>query len=114
MIVIDTLTPIFLLILLGVILRKTGFSPPELLRGVNRLVYYVAAPVLLFLKGSQARIEGEVAVRLLIVLIGATIASMAVAYLVAWLVRVPKRGVGAFVQGSFRSNAAFIGLLGST
>ena len=38
MIVIDTLTPIFLLILLGVILRKTGFSPPELLRGVNRLV----------------------------------------------------------------------------
>jgi len=54
--VVNTLAPLILIVLLGVVLRKTGFTPREFYRGTNRLVYWVGLPCLLFDKtsGGQA------------------------------------------------------------
>ncbi|MEO7414091.1 MAG: hypothetical protein ABIZ81_12125 [Opitutaceae bacterium] len=43
-------------------------------------------------------------------MLAATGGAIVMAYLVAWLMRVPGSSVGTFVQGSFRGNVAFIGL----
>jgi predicted permease len=40
----------------------------------------------------------------------ATLASIAVGYLMAWAMRVPEAAAGTFVQGAFRGNLAFVGL----
>ena len=110
MIILTTLVPIFALVFLGMILRQVGFASDELFRGTNRLVYYVGVPAMLFYKIAQAHIEGDAIIRLFAVLLGGTLIATAVAYGVAWLIRLPWRSVGAFVQGSYRGNTAYIGL----
>ena len=52
--VLDTLAPVFAVIALGAALRRTGFVSDELLRGLNRVVYWVALPALLFGKIATA------------------------------------------------------------
>jgi len=56
--ILNILAPIFLIIVLGALLRVTRFAPPELFRGANRLVYWVAMPCALFYQTAEARIEG--------------------------------------------------------
>ena len=44
------------------------------------------------------------------VMMAATLAVLALGYVVAWLMRVPGAVMGTFVQGAFRGNLAFVGL----
>jgi len=46
--IISTIIPVFVLIVLGWVMRKRGFIPPEFLSPANRLVYYLAIPALVF------------------------------------------------------------------
>lgn len=110
MAVLGTLAPIFLTIVLGAALRATRFALPELFRGTNRLVYWVALPCLLFYQTAEARIAGGAAVRVFTVLLMAGATCMVLAFVVGWLLRMPPRIMGSFVQGSFRGNVAFVGL----
>ncbi|MEZ4770493.1 MAG: hypothetical protein R2844_18950 [Caldilineales bacterium] len=54
MIVVNILAPIFLLIGLGLLLRRQGFAPESFFRQLNRLIYWVALPALLFSKMASA------------------------------------------------------------
>ena len=110
MIILTTLVPLFVLIFLGTFLCRVGFVSDEFFRGTNRLVYFVGVPAMLFYKIAGARIEGEAVARLFVVLVGATLIAASVAYGVAWAIKVPWRSVGAFVQGAYRGNTAYIGL----
>ena len=47
MYIINSIAPIFLLIALGKILRKTSFFPEDFFKGLNRLVFWFALPALL-------------------------------------------------------------------
>ncbi|NBC28990.1 MAG: hypothetical protein GVY29_03240 [Spirochaetes bacterium] len=46
--------PLFVLIALGYALKKLAFMTEDLVSGLNRLVYYIALPVMLF--GETARL----------------------------------------------------------
>ncbi len=108
--VIDSLLPIFLLIGLGAVLTARGFLTPEFLKNLNRLAYYIGMPGLLFVSVSGATSLGERPMRLAIVILGASLAALALAYPLARLLRLPGPSVGTFVQSCFRSNLAFVGL----
>ncbi|MCC7300286.1 MAG: AEC family transporter [Verrucomicrobia bacterium] len=110
MYVLDSLMPIFLIIALGKLLCRTGFFSEELAKGLNRLTYWVALPALLLDKVSNASFNSGDVARLSLLLILSTIGSAIFAYLIGRILRLKPLSMGAFVQGSARSNNAFIGL----
>ena len=108
--IVNVLAPIFLIILLGALLHATRFAPPELFRGMNRLVYYVATPALLFYQTAEARIEGDAALRVFATLVGAGAVCGLLAYVVGRVMRQQPKTLASFTQGAFRGNVAFVGL----
>jgi len=110
MYLLNTLAPIVILIALGAALRRGGFAKSELFRGVNRLVYWVALPSLLFHETAAGAVELGEGVRLFLVLLGGMMFSMGLGYLCVWVFRVPRGSRGAFVQATFRGNLMYVGL----
>ena len=108
--VLNSLMPVFLLIALGKGLTGTSFFTPDLARNINRLTYWVALPALLIDKISNASFSSNEVSRISALLILSTLLSIGVAYLVARLMRIERKALGAFVQGSARANNAFVGL----
>ncbi len=108
--IINTLAPVFLLIALGAVLRKARFLSAELITGLNRLVYWVGLPALLFYKIAIADYDFQTAGRTFMVVFLGMLASIVAAYIIAYLLRVPAASIGTFVQGAYRGNLLYIGL----
>jgi len=108
--ILNSLMPVFLIIVLGKALTQTHFFSKDLAKSINLLTYWVALPALLIDKISSAVIESTAVWNITAVLIIGTLAGFAIGYLVAWMLRLPRRAIGAFVQGCGRANNAFIGL----
>ena len=108
--VLNSLMPIFLIIVLGKLLCRTGFFSDSLVKGLNQLSYWVALPALLFSEISSAVFDASQVRRITVLLIVATLIIFMIGYLVARLLRLPHYALGAFVQGCGRGNNAFVGL----
>lgn len=108
--ILNTLAPVFLLIAIGAGLQASKFWSAGFLKEANRVTYWLGLPALLFtqLAGSIHGVTGAKA--MLGGMMAATLAVLALGYVVAWLMRVPGAVVGTFVQGAFRGNLAFVGL----
>ncbi len=106
----NALAPVLILILLGIILRATGFLSAEFFSGMNKLCYWVGLPALLFQKIVSTRISGGASLKISLVLLLGMLTCMAAGYLVAFLLRLPAASKGAFIQAAFRSNLAYVGL----
>ena len=108
--ILNTLAPVFLLIAIGAGLQASKFWSAGFLKEANRVTYWLGLPALLFtqLAGSIHGVTGAKA--MLGGMMAATLAVLALGYVVAWLMRVPGAAVGTFVQGAFRGNLAFVGL----
>ena len=110
MIVVNILAPIFLLIGLGLFLRRQGFASEEFFRNLNRLIYWVALPALLFIKTASALPQLNQAVGIITVVLAGMLVCIAVGYLLAWRLRLDQHATASFVQGTYRGNIAFVGL----
>ncbi len=108
--VVNTLAPIFLIVMIGLLLRRTGFFSAEAFRQTNRLVYWVGLPALLLVKTAQPIESAGTAIRIFLVLLGGMIACTIAGYLIGLLLRMPGKALGAFVQGGYRGNLAYVGL----
>jgi len=108
--VFNSLAPVALIIALGAFLLKTGFLTETDLNKLNRLTFWVGLPCLLFYKIASAHYNLQTAGHIMLVVVIGMIGVLILGYLSAWLLRVPVRAVGTFVQASFRGNLAFIGL----
>lgn len=108
--VLNSLIPIFLIIALGKALTRTSFFSDDLARNLNRLTYWVALPSLLLDKVSNATFSANEVSRISLLLILATIGSAGVGLIFSKALRLKRKSTGAFIQGSFRGNNAFIGL----
>ncbi len=108
--IINTLLPVFLIIAVGAFLRKIKFFSDELVAGLNRLVFWVGLPCLLFYKIATAEHNYEVAGKTTLVMIAGTLGSIILAYIVAFIIRIRPRAVGTFVQGTFLGNLYYVGL----
>ena len=110
MIIINSIVPIFLLILLGRILQATHFLADNFFKNVNRLVFWIALPALLISNISSATLELASIGRIVILFTGGTLLSLLTAWLLALILKMPAPKTGSFIQGSFRGNGAFIAL----
>ena len=110
MFIFNSIAPMFLLIALGMILKKTGFLPDHFFKGINRLVFWFALPALLISRISVAELELATISRIVLLLTSGTLMAMALAWVVSRRLQLPAPQTGSFIQGSFRGNGAFIGL----
>lgn len=102
--------PVFLVIGLGFTLKRIGFVSSQFLVDLNRLIYFIALPVLLFYKIAKAdfssSFNGFLLIGIIVSLTGIALAS----YGFGWLRGYNPAKLGAFCQGAFRGNLAYIGL----
>jgi len=108
--ILNTLIPLLALVALGAVLRRGRFAPSSFFQEANRLLYWIALPALLFFQTAEAKIEGDAAVRVFLTLLAGMVACVGAGYLVARLLRIPGTATGAFVQGAYRGNMAYVGL----
>lgn len=108
--ILQSLLPVLLVIALGAALRHGGFLPPLFFVGLNKLVFWVGLPCLLFGEIAAARVSGGETLRVSALLVVVTLALLPCAWLAARLLRLPPPSRRAFLQGSYRGNLAYVGL----
>lgn len=102
--------PVFLVIGLGFCLKRTALVHSSFIHDLNRLVYYIALPALLFYKIAGADFFASFNARLL----GGMILTITSVFILSYgmgILRGYTAAVqGAFCQGAVRGNLAYVGL----
>ena len=102
--------PIFLVIVLGWVLKQIGLLNDNFIAVLNRYVFLVALPVMLFKDIATTPIEEVYDLKfILFCIIGTTLMFMGV-WLFAEKFLKDKREVGAFTQAAARGSAAILGI----
>jgi len=102
--------PIFLIILLGYILRRVDFFTDEFVKVANKYVFNVALPVMLFVDIAASDIKEKMNVKFFLFCFLVTVAMFALTWIIAVLYLKDKTMVGAFAQASARGSAAILGI----
>ncbi|MEO6848385.1 MAG: AEC family transporter, partial [Chthoniobacterales bacterium] len=110
MYVLQTLAPILILIILGAILAHIKFLGPQFIADLNKLVFWVALPILIFRDISQATSPGAQSGRVFIVLFIVTFLTLGAGWLASKLLRLAPGTAASVIQASFRANLAYIGI----
>ncbi len=108
--VIEIVVPVFLVIGLGYAVRELGLVGGDFFTQVNKLVYYVCLPLLLVYKIAGADFSTSFNFKLVIATSGGVACCFVIAFLYGKWRSFPAPVLGAFCQGSFRGNLAYIGL----
>jgi len=116
--VLAAIAPIFGLIALGWLLKRTLFPSPDFWAPVEKLTYYVLFPALLVASIATARLEGPATVRLIAVTLGVIAAIAGLLFLLRRALGLDGPAFTSVVQGSIRFNtyialAAAAGLYGT-
>jgi len=108
----DTLVvtgPIFLIVLLGLVLRRVGFIDDHFNQIASRLVFSICLPVLLFTTISQIDLTDTINFPVFYFSLMGAVLTFVLSWLAATFIK-PRSDRGVVVQGSFRSNLGVIGL----
>jgi len=101
--------PIFILILLGLALKRWAGVDEEFWRGLEKLIYYTFFPALLFHTLSHAEIDFAAATPMLLTGIAYTLIGMGLGYLSKHLFHDPPKVFASAFQCTFRFNS-YVGL----
>ena len=101
--------PIFLLMLLGLFFNKVGIMEEDFANKINAFVFKGPLPVMLFLDLSTVNIQEAWDTKFVVFCFVVTITSIAIAAFVAMLWK-DKTIRGEYIQGSYRSSAALLGI----
>jgi hypothetical protein len=103
-------TPIFVIVLLGFVLRRQRLIDDAFINTSSRLVFMVALPTLVFMSIARTDFQAVFNPALLGYVFLATVLSfVAIWWLAARRISSPE-DLGAFIQGAFRSNFGIIGM----
>lgn len=104
--------PIFLVAIVGYLLKQKNFLTDEFVSVADKLVFRVMLPCLLFTNVAYIDIDtvGINEAKLLVFCVAAAIVLTFVLSLVVPVFVRDKAKTGAFIQGVFRSNVAFLGI----
>ncbi|MDH4572769.1 AEC family transporter [Salinicola acroporae] len=101
--------PVFLMVFLGLGLKRIGWIDAHFITTASMLVFKVTMPALLFLSIVKADLNRALQPELIGYFIGYTVLSFFLAW--AWAVwRHPRIERGIFTQGAFRANNGIVGL----
>ena len=101
--------PLFLIMLLGYLLHRSGFLNDEFVASANKFVFYVALSVQLFLELGKTDVRETFDGKYVLFCFVVTAGSILVIWAAARLLLRDKSLVGEFVQASYRSSAAILG-----
>lgn len=102
--------PVFLLMIFGFILNKIGFIDEKTASWMNKFVFKIALPVLVFEDLADQDFRGTWNGKFVLFCFLATIISIGVISLFSVLCVKDKGKRGEFIQGAYRSSAALLGL----
>ena len=107
---VNAILPIFLLAVLGALLKKFGKIKDAFIETADWMVFKVALPVMLFLEVAGSSLSESLDIGLILFLIvSVTLSFFTMSVIISLTVRdVSKRG--AMIQGSCRSNFAILGV----
>jgi predicted permease len=102
--------PLFVLIVLGYILKKKDFISEIFIIISNRMIFYIFLPITIFVSIYNTDLSELTSMKFALFALGSTTLSFVVTWAIAVFFIKDKRILGAFVQGAFRANTVFIGL----
>lgn len=102
--------PIFLVILLGYILRRCNFFSDEFVKVANKYVFNVALPVMLFKDIAAADVKQDMNIKFFLYCLIVTIIMFMAVWGIAALCLKDKSMVGAYAQAASRGSAAVLGV----
>ena len=107
---INATLPIFLLIILGKVLKTTKIINDEFTKTADRYVFRIALPALLFSDLTENNVGCAFDGKYVLFCFSVTIFSIAVLWGLTEKFMKNEEQKGAFIQGSYRSSAAILGL----
>jgi len=108
--ILQSVFPVFLVIVAGAVLRRFRFLDEGFIDAANALVYYLLLPALLFHEVSATQFSEAFSGPLVIGGYAATLATFFLAWALSGALGAGPAERGSFVQGSFRANLAYVGL----
>lgn len=108
--IVSTIIPVFLIILIGWLIRKRRFMPDPFLGPANRIVYYIAIPAMIFTAVSKASFHDEFNMTILLITFTSLFLVTAIGWLITAASAMPAKMKGTFIQSAFHGNFGYIGL----
>lgn len=108
--VINALAPVFLLILLGFIIRRKNWISDIFWSPAEKVTYYVFFPALLIASGARANLDGNQAWAMAGTLFGATFLTAVLALLLKPVLGLKPAAFTSFFQGTIRPNT-YVGVV---
>ncbi|MBI5419203.1 MAG: AEC family transporter [Deltaproteobacteria bacterium] len=108
--ILQSVFPVFLVIAIGAAARRYGFIDESFVRAANSLVYYLLLPALLFHEIGKSNFREAFSAELVLGGYAATVAVFLLAFPISRRLGISPGERGAFIQGSFRANLAYVGL----
>ncbi|MBU0529348.1 AEC family transporter [bacterium] len=108
--IINTVSPIFLIVIVGWVLRKIGVIQESFIKQSTKFVFSVTLPVLVFLKLAIVDFGTVFDGKIIILVYSGIFILFFVSWFLAKLFIKRGDGRGVFIQGSFRPNNVIIGL----
>lgn len=107
---INTTLPVFIVIVVGMILKRLGLFTEQYASMTDKYVFKVALPILLFKDISQMNFREDFDVKFVLFCALTTVCMFLAVWAGAFVFLKDKTEVGAFVQGSARGSAAILGV----
>ncbi len=107
---VNAVAPVFLVVFIGRLMARIGFMDDTFVTKANALVFNLAMPALVFLKISAADFTRIFNPGVILMVCGLTFLVFLSSWVIATVFIKEPHKQGPFIQGSFRSNIAIIGL----
>ena len=101
--------PVFMMIILGMILRRIGWIDQQFASKMNKFVFLVPLPVLVFEDLATLDFNEVWDTKFVLFCFFVTIASIFLVIIISFLIK-DKKNQGEFIQSSYRSSAALLGI----
>ncbi|MGI6452133.1 MAG: AEC family transporter [Syntrophomonadaceae bacterium] len=108
--IIVVIIPIFLIIIMGNILKRTKWLDDAFLAQCNKLIFNIFLPVLIFDKISQSNFSEVFSIRHIGIMIASLVLLFVISFPLAKLLRLPQKMVGTFASSNYRPNLGYLGL----
>ena len=105
----NIVAPVFLIVFLGIFLKKIGLIHDAFTKACSKLVFLVALPALLFIQIATTDFGTVLNPKQIVFAYAGVMASFAFSWLISIIVTRDGKDRGAFIQGSFRGNFAILG-----
>ncbi len=105
----NVISPIFILVVLGALLKRMSFASDEFFSTCDKLVFRLCLPCLLFLDIATANLEEYLDIGLIIFCAASTVTLVVLLCLTVPVFVKANDKRGAFIQGVYRSNSAILG-----